>query len=470
MKKLLLFFFVSLFPLFSLAQNALHSPVIFSKNSLENKLPIYRIQPSSIDNSQRNFNLAERLGKVPVGGGRWYSHFFDIDIFNGEAWTGPNPTQIFFTPMWFDSTVLQRYSNGISANELSSVAEYIDPAAYFQYNNPNNPLVDSNLIQVTRSNDYIVDSVRILAGYIYMPGRPSSVVDTLIISVQPQKFVNYYPQSAAPWINQNPGVTDTAMYVFIPSVTDSTQRCALPDTASIHGGVIWKELLHPLIDADTFLKYFTFAVPGGGAHIPAGMRYAVSFTFKSGDTWKANVDSIEEFNRFMPVWGYEYNPPSWMTYWYGNREGPTFPPADTTWHDANGSSIMDSRNVGLQTFYFATIADQAFQNSLNPSDGRFPEQYLWVLSHITCPTCYSIAQIDAGALGVPNVANNVKVNAYPNPANDIVYIPFTLGSAANVTITLANAVGQVVRTQNMGSTATGKAVFNTSDLPGGVYI
>src|SRR6185437_12248618 len=99
------------------------------------------------------------LGKVPVGGGRWYSHFFDIDIFNGEAWTGPNPTQIFFTPMWFDSTVLQRYSNGISANELSSVAEYIDPAAYFQYNNPNNPLVDSNLIQVTRSNDYIVDSV-----------------------------------------------------------------------------------------------------------------------------------------------------------------------------------------------------------------------------------------------------------------------------------------------------------------------
>src|SRR6185437_7585272 len=234
------------------------------------------------------------------------------------------------------------------------------------------------------------------------------------------------PQSLAPWINQNPSVTDTAMYVFIPSRADGTQRCALPDSEGISGGVVWKELLHPLTDADTFLKYFTFAVPTpagfstAGAHIPAGMRYAVSFTFKSGDTWKANVDSIEEFNRFMPVWGYENSPPGWMTYWYGNREGPTFLPADTAWHDANGSSIMDSRDVDTNTFYFATIADQAFQNAISPSGGRFPEQYLWILTHIKCHTCYSIAQIDAGALGVSNVTNNVtEVNAYPNPANDM---------------------------------------------------
>ncbi|HXS35791.1 MAG TPA: T9SS type A sorting domain-containing protein, partial [Flavipsychrobacter sp.] len=407
----------------------------------------------------------------------WYSHFLTIDQIIGQGWTASPATNIHFSPMWFDSTVLLRFTEGLSAIELSSVADYVDPAAYTQYNNPQSPLLggDSTLIQVTRGVPYVIDSVSLLAGYVAVPGK-SSIVDTLIISVQPQRFINFYTKTNASWINENPNVTDTSMYVFIPGA-DSVLRCAgVDDTAAIPGGVVWKQPLHPLTDADTVLKYFTYAVPSGGAHIPAGMRYAVSFTFKTGDTSTPNVDSVQQFNYFEPVWGYESSPPSWMTYWYGNRMGPTNSPADTNWHDENGSSLMDARNMGINTFYFGTLADQAFQNAFSPSGGNFPNQYLWSLSHIKCAGCYSIAQADSILNGdtttaVKNLYNTVSsVIAYPSPANDVVYIPFTLNYNAQVSVTLTNTIGQMVRTQNMGNISAGKAVFYTSDLPSGTYI
>jgi hypothetical protein len=73
-----------------------------------------------------------------------------------------------------------------------------------------------------------------------------------------------------------------------------------------------------------------------------------------------------------------------------------------------------------------------------------------------------------------SVANTNKlingVNAYPNPANGVLNIPFELNEVANVSVTLTSMIGQVVATQNMGNVDNGVAKFNTSALATGMYI
>jgi len=62
--------------------------------------------------------------------------------------------------------------------------------------------------------------------------------------------------------------------------------------------------------------------------------------------------------------------------------------------------------------------------------------------------------------------------AYPNPANTMINIPFSVAQDGSVKVTLTNMVGQVVRTQVADATA-GQPMntrFNTSDLTNGVYI
>ena len=62
---------------------------------------------------------------------------------------------------------------------------------------------------------------------------------------------------------------------------------------------------------------------------------------------------------------------------------------------------------------------------------------------------------------------------YPNPANTFINVPVTVKESTNVSVTISNVTGQVVRTQNMGTIAAGNmsiASINTADLANGVYI
>jgi len=422
---------------------------------------LFALHVSAQDPGARTTKIGPR-----IGGSRWYSHFLTIDQLVGQGWTDtPTASNLFYRPMWFDSTVSMRdydifYDTlGFSPIILSSVGEFVDPINYYQYNNINNPLLDhdSNAIRVTPDVPYIVDSVRIFAGYVAAPGK-SSVVDTLIISVQPEAYISYYSPIESAWINNDPFSKDTGIYIFVP-FADSVRKYGAPDSIGLTTGVVWKQPLYPLIDADSVPRFYTYQVPGG-ANIPAGHPFAVTYTFKSGDTSTPGVDSIQQFNSFWPVWGYEGSPPGWMTYWFGSTSGGV---ADTAWHDDNGSSIM---LANYSSIYLSTFAAQ----KLDPmsTGGNFPMQYLYVESKIKCDSCYSIGEI---ATAVKNVSGTInKVEAYPNPADNMVYIPFTLNQYENVTVSLTNAAGREVRMQNMGRVLSGKAIFYTSELPSGIYI
>ena len=71
--------------------------------------------------------------------------------------------------------------------------------------------------------------------------------------------------------------------------------------------------------------------------------------------------------------------------------------------------------------------------------------------------------------GVTNVKTVTTSRAYPNPATSELAIAFGTSVAANVTVTLSNTLGQVVRTQTLTNTVNGNVTFNVANLADGVY-
>jgi hypothetical protein len=81
--------------------------------------------------------------------------------------------------------------------------------------------------------------------------------------------------------------------------------------------------------------------------------------------------------------------------------------------------------------------------------------------HVTCNTCVD--------LKVANVSNILGASAYPNPASTEINVPFSLKNAADVKVSLTNAIGQVMATKSAGNSTNGKVVFNTAELANGIY-
>jgi hypothetical protein len=63
-------------------------------------------------------------------------------------------------------------------------------------------------------------------------------------------------------------------------------------------------------------------------------------------------------------------------------------------------------------------------------------------------------------------------DAYPNPATNMINVPFAVSSDANVTVSVTDVLGQTVMSQNFGKVSTNQSMtakFNTSALGNGVY-
>ena len=102
--------------------------------------------------------------------------------------------------------------------------------------------------------------------------------------------------------------------------------------------------------------------------------------------------------------------------------------------------------------------------SSSAASGASSLQYPILDWDITCSTCGNITGVSVADANLIST-----VNAYPNPAGDVLNVPFTLATATNVSVTMTNVLGQVVATQEMGKVAAGTAKFNTTNLPAGVY-
>lgn len=77
------------------------------------------------------------------------------------------------------------------------------------------------------------------------------------------------------------------------------------------------------------------------------------------------------------------------------------------------------------------------------------------------------------ATAIKDIAGVTISPAFPNPANNALYVPVAVTNSTDVRVSLTNVTGQIVATQNLGTIAAGQkktAEFNTSSLAAGVYL
>lgn len=409
------------------AQAQLVAPSIVAKQV---KTPIQ--EPINVSNFFQTKNAAtQAANKTTTGGTRWYIPFemYDFLLLGQQL-----QVNLSAAPIWFDSTVLQVYSSGPGQINYTSVAQVVDPISNVQlFNDPNSYPGE---IKISSTDPYTVDSVTIVGVYQRKPNKPN-VVDTLIMSLGTNSFTYYWNKNtstfASPYLPSN---KDT-LWGVAPTDIDSVNRAIFSDDASAPR-VYWKVPLTASMGNDTLnIQQFSFEVPNGGYNVPAGRKVAVSYTFKSGDTWTPNVDTFSNLNNFRAIFG-EATPNSQMPYYYYSAG------------DRNGSSLMFSTDT---SWYLPSVVIEAVNTT------AFSYEFLYAGIHASCPTCYLTS--------VGDVTNNITaVNAYPNPANTSVEVSFSVKNNESATVNLMNTVGQVLKSVK---TNNGKATFSTSNLASGIY-
>jgi hypothetical protein len=81
--------------------------------------------------------------------------------------------------------------------------------------------------------------------------------------------------------------------------------------------------------------------------------------------------------------------------------------------------------------------------------------------------------VEIETIGIEEMAfiNGLKVNAYPNPSTDLLNVEYSIQNSANVTISLVNMNGQIIRQINQGNLISGNhnAQIEVSELASGNY-
>jgi hypothetical protein len=351
-------------------------------------------------------------------------------------------------PIWQDSTVLQEFTAGLDAINFSSMAEVFDPIHFTMWNDT--LIFPSTMMTVSDTDAYSVDSISFSGALRRGSGnRPLSVVDTFIISIAVNSFP-YLSEACNGSFFANNYINcmnyDTLKGFTIDSAdVDSVERSLLAS----NGAIVWKI---PIVDSmrhdTTVMDQFSFEVPGG-LQVPAGYGFAVTVTFKSGDIWPVNVDTFSVYHNFMGVSGEGFGQQGPMPYYYYSHS------------DKGMSNLLFST---VPHAYYPVIFVEGW-NSL-----YFKHEFHDISAHLGCNSCLTIAQRQAAS-----VENRAKLqtrhSAYPVPASDEVNIVFTLGDDSKAIVSINNSLGQKVATQTAMSipNVENKVVFNTSQMPAGVY-
>lgn len=410
-------------------------------------------------------------GRTTAAGDRWYVYpDYQATILGTGNFSNSAPY------LWFDTTATVAYSGGTFArNNLVTSGFILDPF----FSDWNDATLYPGEVAITPANTYTVDSFNIIGIYSrQLPYMSTTYTDTLIVA-----FVKGTGASTTPVLNgyfYNGNPPDVTQFPY-PEFGVDTLRFLNLYHDSIQNHATNKDLTGATVGAAPIIMKIpltaasvgdtdangnwnkVFALPTAMTCNP-GERPAMSVTFRSGDPTYTTVapltvgDTVFRGSTTTAPSGFYkhgmFRPIVLFNNTGGATQYPTYNKADwnigvykiepTSW---NG------RYLPMQAYTSGTTASTL--------------QYPWYSFHTNCPACVTTG---TPSLSVANVAKVTNVNAYPNPAANEVNIPFTLSQSAAVTVSLTNVVGQVVATKNMGNVANGKAVFNTTTLPSGVYV
>jgi len=204
----------------------------------------------------------------------------------------------------------------------------------------------------------------------------------------------------------------------------------------------------PLTIADTAFRVWTFPLT---MNVKPGRKVVSYIHFKSAVNY--SLGTAASAANFMVLYGGE---PAGATSWQqqpARNVGTGYPGSYQAGLTARGQ-IRNSDTGFVYDGHNILLPSVAYNN---PPGFTAQGQYF----HI----------VWAGTSDVNNVASTItRTAAVPNPANGELNILFNLQNAGNSTVTLSNAVGQIVASQNFNNAVNGKVTFNTTNLAEGMYI
>ncbi|MCD6011103.1 MAG: Secretion system C-terminal sorting domain [Flavipsychrobacter sp.] len=419
-------------------------------------------------------------------GGRWYNYVDsvlpdNINVCTGMPAAGYNWTNV---DLWWDTTSIWGYNMTGPAYANTAWVSY--GLGFHPFSPAWNDGVKFGCQIGVRSFDaYTIDSI-IVAG-IYGRNPASPYADTLIItfvngdgaagSALPLGLVastaSHYCVSSAPFVRMfHDSLTNRAVDTSVITGFPHTYKFVLtrPDSTNIMSATVGlagtTNIKFPRAGHSPPDPVITYAVP-------AGHMASVSISFKSGDpTYPASYISGTGFKdtvRYAPATIGAYAPykhsgfSPYIRYAVTTAGGttPTFPgfvanagPTQPDW-TSGYFKRMGARGAGsLDRF----SANWEYTTSTGGADVL---QYPYVSYHVYCSTC-PILYCGPGGISEKNNSKNISVN--PNPADGQLTISFPVAAAK---VSLVNIIGKEVAAQTVNG---GNAIFNTTNLPAGMYI
>jgi len=384
--------------------------------------------------------------KNTVGGSRW---LFPIDV--AEAYTGNMDANRFVYLMGYDTTYLQNFTSGASPVNYVAFGQFFDPIYSEGFNTVDPNFFTENDIRITLGNDYTVDSVFFPAAYME-GGKYNSGIDTLIISAAP---VAYNDETFRPRTTYQANVGDyekvaendsNLLIQLMPSLNKTTRGL------NATGAMTWKIALQdtlrkPKTSTGSYpTRNYWFPVNNGTPlNIPKGNGFAFSVTFKPGVAQLSpNADSAVDYNYMMFLAK-------------GSTTNGLSPYYRYSYSDRNMSYLLHYASLHTNGNWISPVELELYNG------GRVTQEFILTGAKVTCATCQT--------LNIKDVDNAFKVaKAYPNPANGEIRVPFILNINSDVKVSLVNAMGQVVKSQNFKNVNNAVAVFNTADLANGMYL
>lgn len=414
----------------------------------------------NVSSSEREQYKARAYGaanKTTAGGVRWYNYARDyVDTIEQVLSGGATYVIGRTVPMWQDTNMIIQCASAAWHVNLVSVADIFAPEAPAF----NDSTYFEGLLTVADTSSYIIDSIVICGKYRFNPAK-TAVVDTLRLS-----FVqgNGGAESSDDIFG---GTTTTTShygtitfhdlhYDSIKNYARHTMAWGTPSD-NVKDIILTSANWGDTLSDGTMLLQIALPLPlSVSGHGCAG----VSLSFVSGDPaiptgvsfdTLTRSDGSYKFNVFEPMIDFVY---------------------DGTWPQWAMLPPLNDHNAG----YFKQLPASAggwagkytpqFEFTPSFGEGHYVYQYPDIYWRVSCTGC----KLMPPATDVAKVPLIIKADTYPNPAADILHIPFRLSQNSAVEISLTNIVGQVVASRYMGNVASGTAVINTSAIPDGLYI
>lgn len=288
----------------------------------------------------------------------------------------------------------------------------------------------------TAANNFTVDSISLM--YAYTRALPSSVVDTLVVSM-------YY--------NQSPTIMPTYYFTGMMADfgSDTLYFKAMPYSYTTNSPSASNKITVkvPLYEQDTAATFFRMKDIATNYAVPGGKLVATSITFKPGFTYNLG-DSADTKDAFYFA-SYEEQTGGFPTYTY-------CPNTSSAACDWNVSQIVTSdvryNNAGGWNGFFipsyAYTAPFAYEHHL-----------IWYKV-----TSLGVGMPEAETPGVVTLDQSV-----PNPANGNALVRYSIPDAAHVMLSVYDVTGKEVMNLDQGQQGTGEhqVEINTANLQAGVY-